>query len=465
MKKMYLLSCFFLFIGAVNAQVVTIPDANFRNRILNSGYTDDIGYYYYIDSNYNGQIEQSEAAQVINLDISYCQISDLTGIESFINMKSLSCGGNNLTNFNYVLPNLKVLNCDNNHIVELNLSSQNLQKLNCRSNTLLTLNISNCPDLQELDCVQNFLTSIDLTAAANLKKLYISGNFFQSVNLTALPNLLDLQCDSNYLTALNLSGNRNLQTLQCTSNQFTSGLDLSNYTNLKNLYCGSAGLSSLNVTGCYNLQNLHCNNNALTALDITGCYGLSNIVCYSNHISELTLFRGLQYVTYLNCDNNSLTSLDVSALHALTTFYCGSNQLTSLNLKNGSFESNFSMGNNPNLQYICADNNQVPYLQFLANQAGYNCTVDSSCVLETVAFDNIRELYVIYPNPAEDFLNIQAGENVRIVSVDVYNSLGQLVLTIPNAKNEIDVSGLKSGSYFLKVLSDNGSSNAKFIKK
>jgi hypothetical protein len=45
--------------------------------------------------------------------------------------------------------------------------------------------------------------------------------------------------------------------------------------------------------------------------------------------------------------------------------------------------------------------------------------------------------------------------------------LGQLVQVIPGAKDvsNIDVSSLKSGSYFIKILSDQGSSSSRFIKE
>ena len=51
--------------------------------------------------------------------------------------------------------------------------------------------------------------------------------------------------------------------------------------------------------------------------------------------------------------------------------------------------------------------------------------------------------------------------------MSVYNVVGQLVLSVPNAKgvSTIDVSNLTVGTYFLKVVSDKGTSNVKFMKK
>jgi len=75
--------------------------------------------------------------------------------------------------------------------------------------------------------------------------------------------------------------------------------------------------------------------------------------------------------------------------------------------------------------------------------------------------------FTLYPNPAHDVLNIQSKKNTKIHSIDIYNTLGQLVLAPTNAEivSKIDVSDLASGNYFVKVTSSKGNSNAKFIKR
>jgi Leucine-rich repeat (LRR) protein len=73
----------------------------------------------------------------------------------------------------------------------------------------------------------------------------------------------------------------------------------------------------------------------------------------------------------------------------------------------------------------------------------------------------------LYPNPANDILNINAVQAIEIQSLSIYDILGQLVIAVPNAKSvsNIDVSKLRIGTYFIKVKSDKGSSSMKFIKK
>ncbi|QBN17503.1 DUF7619 domain-containing protein [Flavobacterium nackdongense] len=75
--------------------------------------------------------------------------------------------------------------------------------------------------------------------------------------------------------------------------------------------------------------------------------------------------------------------------------------------------------------------------------------------------------FTVYPNPAKAVLNISPKETIEVQSISVYNALGQLVLVIPNAEkvSKIDVSSLISGNYFIKINSDKGSSNARFVKE
>lgn len=85
--------------------------------------------------------------------------------------------------------------------------------------------------------------------------------------------------------------------------------------------------------------------------------------------------------------------------------------------------------------------------------------------------------FVISPNPAKDVLNIQTKTSIEVFSISIYNMLGQLLQVIPtrggaelseaNAKetSAIDVSSLKSGSYVIKMISDQGTSSTQFIKE
>jgi hypothetical protein len=63
--------------------------------------------------------------------------------------------------------------------------------------------------------------------------------------------------------------------------------------------------------------------------------------------------------------------------------------------------------------------------------------------------DSKLENFTIYPNPADNILNIESKTN--ILQTKIYNSLGQLVLTKTNDKR-IDISNLNNGIYFIKII-------------
>jgi hypothetical protein len=86
--------------------------------------------------------------------------------------------------------------------------------------------------------------------------------------------------------------------------------------------------------------------------------------------------------------------------------------------------------------------------------------------LATTDFE-FANYFTLYPNPTKSVLNISSKESIEVKSISIYNPLGQLVLVIPNAEkvSKIDVSSLTTGNYFIKINSDKGSSNARFVKE
>ena len=56
---------------------------------------------------------------------------------------------------------------------------------------------------------------------------------------------------------------------------------------------------------------------------------------------------------------------------------------------------------------------------------------------------------MVYPNPAYSKLYIKSDKRIANSQKELYNSVGQMVLR--TKKNEIDVSGLSKGMYYLRV--------------
>jgi hypothetical protein len=101
----------------------------------------------------------------------------------------------------------------------------------------------------------------------------------------------------------------------------------------------------------------------------------------------------------------------------------------------------------------------------------YNFPIVTNTATTTIAALSVQDFefsnyFSVYPNPVHDVLTISAKESIEVSSINIYNTLGQLVLVIPNAQNTkmVDVSSLTTGNYFIKINSDKGTSNTKFVK-
>ncbi len=92
--------------------------------------------------------------------------------------------------------------------------------------------------------------------------------------------------------------------------------------------------------------------------------------------------------------------------------------------------------------------------------------LNGTATLSTTQNEFDSRYFTISPNPVSDVLNIVKKEGVEIKTVEIFNLLGQSIDKITDAEKTtvIDVSHLESGTYILRINSDKGISNAKFIK-
>jgi hypothetical protein len=198
-----------------------------------------------------------------------------------------------------------------------------------------------------------------------------------------------------------------------------------------------------------------------------GMFDLQSVYCHNNLIPSFE-FLDLPSLEVLDCSANQTTTLDVSGLPALSLLNCHNNTpLTYLNLKNGSNETFLDFSDNPNLLNICVDSEQLNTVQNLIAQYGYpNCQVSSTCDMGTAELAWTTTLQ-IYPNPAKNNIQVQLQDAVVVNSVIIYDVLGRPVQEIwpTNDKTTIDVSTLKTGTYFIKLNTDRGIANAKFVKE
>lgn len=477
----------------VGAQTINFPDGNLKARLLASDTDNQVatnlsGLYFAIDANANGEIEETEAAQVRTLNAKNSGIVDFGGISYFTNMTILDCSWNGtqfepLTLILDGMPNLKKLFCYEN-VMASNISSfSNLEELHMGYSTgYLALDLTAFHNLKVLDCSRMYITALNIDGLSNLEELYFSYNPISTINFSSLTHLKTIVGDNTDITLLDLSNLANLESFTFRNTLLVS-LNLNGCSSLKEININSSLLTELDVSGLMQLQTLRCHGNLLTDLNLTGCNNLQTVDCSTNHLTMLDA-GNLPNLNYLNCgvgsiatlnianslkiqtlrcNDNQLTEIDCNALSHLETLYCENNPLLSLYAKNSAIESILNYGMSLTLQYICLDEPQVALYQ--SQLPNPNCIIDSACTtLKTTSFSKESDV-TIYPNPASNNLTIDSARE-KVASVQVFNNLGQLVLTASANRNifEINVALLTVGNYFVKIQTDNNIIVKQFIK-
>ena len=124
-----------------HVNMVGIADVNFLHALIDKG----------VDTNEDSLISYAEAETITILDVSEMGISDMTGVDAFVNLEMLSCSNNLISSLD-ISNNTKLggdasvigLDCSNNLLSSLDVSNNlNLGWLECSNNRLSTLDVSN----------------------------------------------------------------------------------------------------------------------------------------------------------------------------------------------------------------------------------------------------------------------------------------------------------------------------------
>jgi len=182
---------FSLFSGCENSTPeakVHIPDMAFLGALSASG----------VDTNGDGQISYQEAEATEVLLIPPSGITDLTGLEAFINIDSLTITLNPLSGIDLSANNaLRYLECTSCELAALDVSNNLLlEELICGRNLLSELDISNNQALVKLVCNNNLLTSLDLSAIRGLTKMISCGNQLSRLDISMHSSLLLIGVDN-----------------------------------------------------------------------------------------------------------------------------------------------------------------------------------------------------------------------------------------------------------------------------
>ena len=82
--------------------------------------------------------------------------------------------------------------------------------------------------------------------------------------------------------------------------------------------------------------------------------------------------------------------------------------------------------------------------------------------------DHLLNSISLYPNPANDIINVQCTmNNVQVTALEVFDVYGKLINTVNVVENptQINVSNLSAGMYFVRVTTEEGVATKSFVKR
>ena len=359
MKKFYTFLILAFTVVVSNAQIVSIPDANFKAKLLSSTTSNQVaknlaGVFFKIDANSDGEIQVSEALQVSYIDItctscaSNVRTTSLSGYESFTNLKTLISRYNNLANYD--------------------------------------VTISDPSSIEELKLYES-LHSVSLTNVSNLKQLgfldgaTINGNVIidnapqlnnHSGSGSSLDDMLYFGCDINGKFKIN----------NCNA---LSRIQFSNGT-------GGLAIDSVSVSNMNNLQ----------ILSIKGELSGSN-ASYPNSIKKIKL-SNLNSLNMLTVEETGITDLELyNFIENLTYFNLTKNKaLRFLNVMNTHISTFLLYGNNNLLERICVDDNTVQVVTTTVAGSAISSTCKVTPYCSFLPFGNF---YTIHGTTRFDFNN------------------------------------------------------------
>ena len=433
MKKLYILILVALATLSSTAQIVNIPDANFKAYLL-----------YNVDTNNDGEIQESEAVAVTNtLWLNDLSISDLTGINAFINIERLYCNNNQLTSLDVSnLHNLTNLRCSNNQLTSITFSSSvNLERLECDYNQLNTLNIPGTTDYFILYAGHNQITEATINFSSIVEGIDLSYN-----NLTSFTIANVLSYDG-----FNLNHNQ-LSDLQITNCEFD--YLLVSYNNLSSIQFN--GDITINYGAAFN-------NNQFSDFDLTGVnFGYTSTIYLGNNVvdklptgispgnisysSNNTSFDLGGYSRYSSCDPDNVGNVEIFDSPNLQTLILknGFNHTYITCNEGGTVFQNpaldLSITNCPNLSFICVDEGERASIQSSVNLIGLGnqIEVNSYC-----SFVPGGTYYTIQGNTKFDSNNNGCDVN------DI--NFGEMMFSITDGTNTGSVIANETGTYILPV--------------
>ncbi len=268
-----------------NELYLNIPDQVFETMLIDQGIDSD--------GEVNQQMLKTDAEGIEVLDLSFSgkgTITDLSGIEGFVNLKKLAVVQHELEQIDLA-------------------SNTELDTLYLMGNYLTSIDVGNNPNLILLDLKVNSLKSITgLSKANQLKDLRLSFNSFQEISINN-PSLENLLMSHNELTSLDIEGALSLKNILLRLNKLKA-LDFSSNVALENVFVDNNKLEAINFGANVNYKYLNLHNNLLSQLDVSNYQDLIKITINNNpDLSCIKIDVGQEIPTIQKSDNQEFSTV------------------------------------------------------------------------------------------------------------------------------------------------------------
>lgn len=447
MMKKLLLALFTFSVAIAFSQTTYVPDDNFEQVLIDSGYDDVLDDY----------VATAELTKIIQLDLNQSGVIDLTGLEALSKLEWLR-----LDNLSPDAPpideidvsqnvNLETLLLPGNNIKVIDLSkNKKLRGLNLRSNQLETIDLSYNPDLQSVVLDNNKLLELDLSNNVSLVLYILSNNELTRLNLQNGNNL-------NFAESVELAGNPNLECIQVDDAEFSSN----NQYWIKDDSATFSEECSPIPDHTYIPDNSF--EQALIDLgydDLLDDYVLtSNIESvlelnfYENSIIDLTGLQDFKALEVLNCGENYrngayINELDISFNTNLKELYCSSTLLTSLDISNNllletlsipfSFIENIDVSANSNLIWLDIGSSKLSELDISMNLYLKTLIISYTDIYTLNLENNLLLEELNLSGTSIDNVDISKQKNLKKLNVKQMSSLTQLNLVENNSIQSLE---------------------------
>lgn len=474
-----------------------VPDDAFEQALIN------LGLDYPGTTTLDDYVPTPVISVVANLNINNLNISDLTGIKDFTNLRYLDCSENKLSSLDVSgNPLLERVDCSENQLTNLNVTSSTfLRQLFVNDNKLTSLDIHSCVNLEELNCSINHLTELSIAQNAKLKVLHCFANNFYSVDLKNgnEANLITMDIRNNptltciivenpavasahpywfkdtwstYRTECNDDDNDGIQDAddQCPFTPFGDMIDLFGCS----VYTLPYQNFTVSVTGetCISSNNGKIDITANSIYNYTATLtGESGITSYNfTNSLEIRNLRSGSYKLCIAVDERSGYSycydLIITEPEDLTVISDINQTSRTITLKLSGSDSYLVDLNG--LEFNTTDSELTLCLEKGANSITVKTDNECQGVYSRLIF--VSDEAMVYPNPASDHLNIFLGNygqgkvSIKVISLSGNIALSK-VYTTQDGYISLDISALAPGPYILVTGSGEMKSTFNIVKE